>query len=175
MIVTSLDVQGAFPHALHRLLTDVRDAMSLRFIPFMTGFIQTQLHAVLTAAGRTPWTGTDSRGPAGWRRGPLLLPPCHLPASIRAGTGIPRIRPIPATVPPHEVCRRQPRDHGNLPLRPHEHRTINSHRPSSPHSSAHHNIPGRPPHPRAHLQVGWTSRCRDPRPPHRERRTCTPG
>ena len=43
MIVGSLDVQGAFPHALHRLLTEVWDAMGLPFLSFMTGYIQTRL------------------------------------------------------------------------------------------------------------------------------------
>ena len=37
MIVAYLDVQGAFPHAPHRLRTEVWDAMGLPFLPFMTG------------------------------------------------------------------------------------------------------------------------------------------
>ena len=41
MIVASLDVQGAFPHAPHRLLKEVWDAMGLPFLFFMTGYIQT--------------------------------------------------------------------------------------------------------------------------------------
>ena len=54
MIIASLDVQGAFPHARHRLLTEVWDAMGLPFLSFMTGYIQTRLYAVITAAGLTP-------------------------------------------------------------------------------------------------------------------------
>ena len=65
MIVASLDVQGAFPHAPHRLLTDLWDAMGLPFLSFMTGYIQTRLYAVITAAGLTLWTGTDSGIPQG--------------------------------------------------------------------------------------------------------------
>ena len=41
MIVASLNVQGAFPHAPHLLLTEVLEAMGLPFLPFTTGDIQT--------------------------------------------------------------------------------------------------------------------------------------
>ena len=41
MIIASLDVHGAFPHAPHRLLTEVWDAAGLPFLSFMTGYIQT--------------------------------------------------------------------------------------------------------------------------------------
>ena len=41
MIIASLNVQGAFPHAPHRLLREVWDAMGLPFLSFMTGYIQT--------------------------------------------------------------------------------------------------------------------------------------
>ena len=72
MIMASLDVQGAFPHAPHRLLTEVWDAMGLPFLSLMTGYIQTRLYAVITAAGLTPWTGTDSGVPQGGAEGPFL-------------------------------------------------------------------------------------------------------
>ena len=36
MIVASLDVEGAFPHAPHRILTEVWDAMGLPFLSLMT-------------------------------------------------------------------------------------------------------------------------------------------
>ena len=38
----------------------------------MTGYIQSGLYAVITAAGLTPWTGTDSGVPQGGAGGPLL-------------------------------------------------------------------------------------------------------
>ena len=41
MIVASLDVQGAFPHATHLLLMEVWDAMGLPFLPFMILFLCT--------------------------------------------------------------------------------------------------------------------------------------
>ena len=37
--------------------------MGLPFLSFMTGYIHTRLYAVITAAGLTPWTGTDSGVP----------------------------------------------------------------------------------------------------------------
>ena len=39
IIIASLDVQGAFPHAPHRLLTEVWDAMGLPFLSLMTRYI----------------------------------------------------------------------------------------------------------------------------------------
>ena len=72
MIVTSLDVQGAFPHARHRLLTEVWEDMGLPLLSFMTRYIQIWLYAVITAAGLTPWTGTDSGVPNGGAQGPFF-------------------------------------------------------------------------------------------------------
>ena len=72
MMVAFLNVQGAFPHAPHRLLTEVWDAMGLAFLSFMRGYIQTRLYAVITAAGLTPWTSTDSGVSQGGAEGPFL-------------------------------------------------------------------------------------------------------
>ena len=69
MIVGSLDVQDAFPHAPHLLPTKVWGGMGLPFLTFMAGCIQTSLYAVITATGLTPWTGTDSRDSQGGAEG----------------------------------------------------------------------------------------------------------
>ena len=37
--------------------------MNLPFLSFMTGYIQTRLYAVITAAGLTPWTGKTAGSP----------------------------------------------------------------------------------------------------------------
>ena len=46
--------------------------MGLPFLSFVTGYIQTRLHPVITAPGLTPWTGTDSGVPHGGAKGPFL-------------------------------------------------------------------------------------------------------
>ena len=88
--------------------------MGLPFLSFMTGYIQTWLYAVITAAGLTPWTSTDSGVPQGDAEGPFLYLLVTLPLAFELA-GIPGIRPIPATVPPHQLGGRQPPDYGHLP------------------------------------------------------------
>ena len=99
MIIASLDVQGAFPHAPHRLLTEVWDAMGLPFLSFMTGYIQTRLYAVITAAGLTPWTGTDSRVPQGGAEGPFLYLLVTLPLAFELARVYPWYAPYPLRSP----------------------------------------------------------------------------
>ena len=94
MIVASLDVQGAFHHAPHRLRKEVCNAISLPFLSSMTGYIHTRLYALITAAGLSHLDRHRQQGPPGWRRGPLPLHPSHPPAGILAGTGLPGIRPV---------------------------------------------------------------------------------
>ena len=95
MIVASLDVQGAFPDAPHRLLTEVWDAMGLPFLSLMNGYIQTRLYPFITAAGLTPWTGTDSRGPQGGAEGPFL----YLLVTLRLAFELARVYPGYAPYP----------------------------------------------------------------------------
>ena len=99
MIVASLDVQGAFPHAPHRLLTEVWDAMGLPFLSFMTGYIQTRLYAVITAAGLTPWTGTDSGVTQGGAEGPFLYLLVTLPLAFELARVYPGYAPYPLRSP----------------------------------------------------------------------------
>ena len=99
MIIASLDVQGAFPHAPHRLLTEVWDAMGLPFLSFMTGYIQTRLYAVITAAGLTPWTGTDSGVPQGGAEGPFLYLLVTVPLAFELARVYPWYAPYPLRSP----------------------------------------------------------------------------
>ena len=99
MIVASLDVQGALPHPPHRLLTESWDATGLLFLSFMTRYIQTRLYAVIAAAGLTPWTGTDSRGPQGGAEGPFLYLLVTLPQAFELAQVYPGYAPYPLRSP----------------------------------------------------------------------------
>ena len=99
MIVASLDVQGAFPHAPQRLLKEIRDTMDLPFLSFMTGYIKTRLYAVITAAGLTPWTGTDSGVPQGGAEGPFLYLLVTLPLAFELARVYPGYAPYPLRSP----------------------------------------------------------------------------
>ena len=99
MIVASLDVQGAFPHAPQRLLTVIWDAMGLPFLSFMTGYVQTRLYAVITAAGLTPWTGTDSGVPQGGAEDPFLYLLVMLPLAFQLARVYPRSAHYPLRSP----------------------------------------------------------------------------
>ena len=99
MMVASVDVQGAFPHAPHRLFTDVWDAMGLRFLPFMTAYIQTLLYAVITDAGSTPLTGTDSEVPQDCAEVPLLYLLVTLPPAFELARVYPGNAPHPLRFP----------------------------------------------------------------------------
>ena len=79
MIVAFLDVQDVLPHAPHRLLTEVWDALGLSFLPFVTGYIQTLLYTVITAAGITPGPTQTAAFPREAPRAPssTSLSPSH--------------------------------------------------------------------------------------------------
>ena len=98
-IVASLDGQGALPHVPHRLFTEVRDVMRLPFLSFLTGYIQTRLYAVITAAGLTPWTGTDSKAPQGGAEGPFFYLLVTLPLAFELARVYPGDAPYPLRSP----------------------------------------------------------------------------
>ena len=118
MIIASLDVQGAFPHAPHRLLTEVWDAMGPP-IPILHDRVHPNPTPRRHHSCRPhPPDQHRQRGPPGRRQRPLPLPPRHPTTGIRASTGIPGVHPIPATVPPHPLPGRQPPNYGHPPPRP---------------------------------------------------------
>ena len=56
--------------------------MGLPFLSSMTGYIQTRLYTVITAAGLTPWTGTDSGVSQAGAEGPFLYLLVSLPLAF---------------------------------------------------------------------------------------------
>ena len=99
MMVASLDVAGALPNAPQRLLTEVWDIMGLPILSFMTGYIQTRLYAVITAAGLTPWTSKDREVPHGGAEGPFFYLLVTLPLAFELAWVYPGYAPYPLRPP----------------------------------------------------------------------------
>ena len=55
LIITSVDVKGAFPNTPHRLLLAVWKRMGLPFQGFLQAYLATRMYAVKTDVGTTPW------------------------------------------------------------------------------------------------------------------------
>ena len=83
LIITSLDVEGAFPNTPHRLLRAIWEHMGLRFQGFLQAYLSTRLYAVQTDVGATSWTHPTSRVPQEGAEGPILLVTLTLAIYIR--------------------------------------------------------------------------------------------
>ena len=73
--------------------------MGLPFLSFMNGYIQTRLYAIITAAGLTPWTSTDSGVPQGGAKGPFLYLLVTLPLAFELARVYPGYAPYPLRSP----------------------------------------------------------------------------
>ena len=78
LIITSLDVKGAFPNTLHRRLQANLEHMGLPSQGFLQVYLATRLYAVQTEVGTTPWTHSTSGVPQGGADGPFLFLPVTL-------------------------------------------------------------------------------------------------
>ena len=97
LIITSLDVKGAFPNTPHRLLRAVWEHIGLPFQGFLQAYLATRMYAVKTDVGTSrcvhPTSGVRQRGCGE----PIPLPICHPPAGVLHPTHIPGRCTIPPT------------------------------------------------------------------------------
>ena len=63
LIITSLDVKGAFPNTPYRLLRAVWQRMGLTFQGFLQAYVATYTYAVKADSGTTPWIHPTSGVP----------------------------------------------------------------------------------------------------------------
>ena len=82
LIITSLDVKGAFPNTLHRLLQAVWEHMKLPFQGFLQAYLATRMYAVKTDVSTTLWVGPASGVPQGGAEGPFLFLLVTLPLAF---------------------------------------------------------------------------------------------
>ena len=73
LIITCLDVKGAFLNTPHRLLQAVWKHMGLPFQGFLQAYLATRMYAVKTDVDTTPWVRTASGVPQGGAEGPFLF------------------------------------------------------------------------------------------------------
>ena len=139
--------------------------MGLPFLSFMTGYIQTRLYAVITAAGLTPWTGTDSGVPQGGAEGPYLYLLVTLPLAFELARVYPGYAPYLLRSPLIKFADDNLLTTATRHRDPEERRATNDHRTSVRHSPTHHNLPGRPPAPSAPPQIGRAGRRQESHPP----------
>ena len=60
LIITSLDVERAFPDTPHRLVRGVWEHMGLPFQGFLQAYLATSMYAINTDVGTTPWVHSTS-------------------------------------------------------------------------------------------------------------------
>ena len=68
LIITSLDVKGAFPNTPHRLLRAVWEHMG-----FLQAYLVTRMYAIKIDVGTTPWIHPANGVPQGGAEGPFLF------------------------------------------------------------------------------------------------------
>ena len=85
LIITSLDIKGAFPNTPHRLLQAVWKHVGLPFQGLLQAYLATRMYAVKTDVGTAPWVHPASGDPQGGAEGPFffLLVTLSLAFSIR--------------------------------------------------------------------------------------------
>ena len=95
VIITSLDVKGAFPNTPHRLLRAVWKHMGLPFQGFVQAYLATPMYAVKTDVGTTPGVQPASGVPQGGPEGPFLFLLVTLPLAYYIRRTYPDVAPYP--------------------------------------------------------------------------------
>ena len=95
LIITSLDVKGAFPNTPHRLLRAVWEHMGLPFQGFLQAYLATRMYAVKTDVGTTPWVHPTNGVPQGGAEGPFLFLLVTLPLAFLIRRTYPDVAPYP--------------------------------------------------------------------------------
>ena len=98
LIITSLDVKGAFPNTLHRLLQAVWKHMGLPSQGFLQAYLATGMYAVKTDVGTTPWIQPASGVPQGGAEGPFLFLLVTLPLASYIRRTYPDVTPYPLRI-----------------------------------------------------------------------------
>ena len=95
LIITSLDVKGAFPNTPHRLLRAVWEHMGLPFQGFLQAYLATRMYAIKADVGTTPWVHPASGVPQGSAEGPFLFLLVTLPLAFCIRRTYPDVAPYP--------------------------------------------------------------------------------
>ena len=95
LIITTLDVKGAFPNTPHRLLRAVWKHMGLPFQGFLQAYLATRIYAVKTDVGTTPWVHPASGVPQGGAEGPFLFLLVTLQLAFYIRRTYPDVAPYP--------------------------------------------------------------------------------
>ena len=95
LIITSLDVKGAFPNTPHRLLRAVWEHMGLPLQGFLQGHLATRMYAIKTDVGTTPWVHLGSGVSQGGAEGQFLFLLVTLPLAFLIRRTYPDVAPYP--------------------------------------------------------------------------------
>ena len=95
LIITSLNVKGAFPNTPWLLLEAVWKRMGLPFYNFASGYIRTRKYTVRTGAGLTPSLEPSSGVPQGGAEYPFLYLLMTLPLALTIEPDYPAYTPYP--------------------------------------------------------------------------------
>ena len=82
LIITCLDVKGAFRNGPHRLPRAVWKHMGLPFQGFLQAYLATRMYAKTTDVGTSPWVHPASGVPQGGAEGPFLFLLVTLPLAF---------------------------------------------------------------------------------------------